>query len=621
MPDIYIMCGIAGIISNDTSLISTVLLKKMTDAIAHRGTDGEGSWINPENHAGLGHRRLSIIDLSPAAAQPMHYLDRYTIIHNGEIYNYLELRERLNKCGYRFQSRSDTEVILAAYDQYGKDCVQYFDGMFAFAIWDDKERELFCARDRFGEKPFFYAFDQGRFLFASEAKALWAGGVEKKVNYPLLLNFLVLGHTETAADATITFFQDIYSLPPAHYIRVDAAGTITGLHKYWDCDKETKTITTERDAVEKFTELLNQSVKRRLRSDVALGTSLSGGLDSSSIVAMISKIQNTNTLSTFSAVFPGFEKDESAYIQELTRKFELKNYSVSPTGDELIDGLEKLCYHQEIPFTSSSVFAQYKVFELAKQHQVKVLLDGQGADETLGGYNRYIHWYLQELIGRRSMDFLSEKRALRKNGVSFAWGIKNILAAFFPAQATHQLEKREIGKLRNFPGIATAFRQSYLDPQTIIKPIVFKLNDALYFSTFQSGLEELLRYADRNSMANDREVRLPFLSHELVEFVFSLPAHFKIHQGDTKWILRKSMQVDLPSNIVRRKEKVGFEPPQKQWLENPRLQDYIHEAKSTLVKDGILDPGVLTKKIQPHSAYAVESYDWRYVVASVCLAI
>jgi asparagine synthase (glutamine-hydrolysing) len=615
------MCGIAGIISNDTSLISTVLLKKMTDAIAHRGTDGEGFYINPQNNAGFGHRRLSIIDLSPAAAQPMHYLGRYTIIHNGEIYNYLELRETLTKSGYRFESRSDTEVILAAYDQYGKDCVHHFDGMFAFAIWDNKERELFCARDRFGEKPFFYAFDQGRFLFASEAKALWAAGIEKKINYPLLLNFLVLGHTQTAADTTITFFEDIYSLPPAHYVQVDSTATSVKLNKYWDCDKETKTVISEQDAVEKFTDLFAVSIKRRLRSDVALGTSLSGGLDSSSIVAMISKIQNTNTLNTFSAVFPGFEKDESAYIQELTRKFELTNYSVTPTEDELIKDLEKLCYHQEIPFTSSSVFAQYKVFELAKQHQVKVLLDGQGADETLAGYSRYIHWYLQELIGRRSKDFFLEKRALRKNAVPFDWGIKNILAAFFPAQATHQLEKREIRKLRDFSGIAPGFKHSYLDPQSIIKPIVFKLNDALYFSTFQSGLEELLRYADRNSMANDREVRLPFLSHELVQFVFSLPSQFKIHQGDTKWILRKSMQESLPANIVRRSDKVAFEPPQKKWLENPGLQEYIHEAKSKLVKDGILEPTVLTKKIQPHSAYAVENYDWRYLVASVCMAI
>src|SRR5579871_447807 len=186
------MCGIAGIISNNTSLVNAERLQKMTDAIAHRGPDGEGIWMNDSKNAGLGHRRLSIIDLSENASQPMHFLDRYTIIHNGEIYNYVELRNDLEKKGYQFRSRSDTEVILAAYDLFKAECLQYFDGMFAFAIWDEKEQQLFCARDRFGEKPFYYFFSDEQFLFASERKALWAAGVEKKINNPLLLNYLTL---------------------------------------------------------------------------------------------------------------------------------------------------------------------------------------------------------------------------------------------------------------------------------------------------------------------------------------------------------------------------------------------------------------------------------------------
>ena len=592
----------------------------MTDSIAHRGPDGEGFWINKNNFVGFGHRRLSIIDLTNGGAQPMHYLDRYTIIHNGEIYNYIELKEQLSKQGYIFQSQSDTEIILAAYDKYKEACVQHFDGMFAFAIWDEKEQTLFCARDRFGEKPFFYSFDETQFSFASEAKALWAIGIEKKINYPLLLNYLVLGYTETAADNTITFFQNIFSLPAAHYLNFNYREFTFNISRYWDCDKETKINISEEDAIEKFTELFTASVKRRLRSDVTVGTSLSGGLDSSSIIASINKIEGTNFLQTFSAVFPDFEKDESKYIQSVAEKFNLKNYSVSPTADDLVKNLEKLCYHQEIPITSSSIFAQYKVFELAKQQNVKVLLDGQGADETLAGYNKYIHWYLQELLKARNLKFSKEKRALKKNKISFTWNIKNYIAAWFPAQATYQLEKRETKKLLHFPDITNDFKNAYLDKQSILKPIVFKLNDVLYFSTFQSGLEELLRYADRNSMAHSREVRLPFLNHELVQFIFSLPSHFKIHNGYTKWLLRKSMEKNLPASIVWRKEKTGFEPPQKKWMENILLQEYLREAKSKLVKEGILKPSTLNKKIQPHDAYAAENFDWRYLIAANCIS-
>jgi asparagine synthase (glutamine-hydrolysing) len=612
------MCGISGIISKDKLSVNESLLKKMTDSIAHRGPDGEGFWLNKTNCIGFGHRRLTIIDLSGAAAQPMHYLDRYTIIHNGEIYNYIELKEELAKRQYNFRSQSDTEVILAAYDFYGEECLQHLDGMFAFAIWDEKEQILFCARDRFGEKPFYYSFDEGKLAFASEAKALWAAGLAKKINYPLLLNYLALGYTGTAADNTITFFQDVFSLPPAHYLRFKNPEFSFSINRYWDCDKEAKISITEKQAVEQFNELLLTSVKRRLRSDVMVGASLSGGLDSSSIMATINNIRETSCMPTFSAVFPGFEKDESVYIQTLKEKFNLKNYLVTPTVEALLKDLEKLCYHQEMPFSSSSIFAQFKVYETAKDQNVKVLLDGQGADEILAGYNKYVHWYLQELLTAGKSRFIKEKHALRKNKIPFTWNLKNYAAAWFPAQATYQLEKREIKRLSMFADFTDEFKEEYLDRQSIVKPIVFKLNDILYYSTFQSGLEELLRYADRNSMAHGREVRLPFLSHELVQFVFSVPSQFKIHQGYTKWLLRKSMETHLPASIVWRKDKIGFEPPQKKWMANSSLQEYIFQTKTKLVDAGILKPAVLNKKIQPQHAFAAENYDWRYLIAALC---
>jgi asparagine synthase (glutamine-hydrolysing) len=614
------MCGIAGIISINPKNLSKERLKNMTDSIAHRGPDGEGFWINTSNQAGFGHRRLAIIDLSGQAAQPMHYAGRYTVIHNGEIYNYIELREELQRKGYSFRTESDTEVILAAYDCYKHQCLQYFDGMFAFAIWDEKEQTLFCARDRFGEKPLYYYFDEEQFIFASEAKAIWAAGVEKKINMPLLLNYLVLGYTETSVDKTISFFEEIFSLPSAHFLELQLPTFTFQLSTYWDCNKETKISVSENMAQEKFNELFSASVRRRLRSDVSIGTSLSGGLDSSSITAIINEINSSNfSHKTFSATFPGFDKDESKYIQVAVKKFQLENYSVTPTADDFIRDLEKLCYHQEMPFSSSSVYAQYKVVELAAGHRVKVLLDGQGADEVCAGYSKYIHWRLQELIRINPLSAGKEMRALKKNNIPFTWGWKNYLAALFPAQASNQLEKREARKLLKHPGITDEFKQQYFDRQTIYKPLVIKLNDILYFNTFQQGLEKLLHYADRNSMAHGTEMRLPFLSHELVQFIFSLPASFKIHNGWTKWILRKTMESRLPAEITWRTDKIGYEPPQKMWMHSETLNQYIYEAKKILVAEKILKPLELNKKNQPRDAHAADNFDWRYLIAARCI--
>jgi asparagine synthase (glutamine-hydrolysing) len=607
------MCGITGIISSDCLKISRERLQRMTDAIAHRGPDGEGFWINQEGNAGFGHRRLSIIDLSMAAAQPMHYLDHYTIVYNGEIYNYPELKETLGKKGYLFHTQSDTEVILAAYDCFREECLGYFDGMFAFAIWDESKKSLFAARDRFGEKPFYYSLDEDQLSFASEKKALWAGGLPKEINQPLLLNWLVLGHSQTAADTTITFHKDIYSLPPAHYLLFHLPSFHFQLKSYWDCDKEKQNPLPEPDAMEKLKELLFISVKRRLRSDVPLGTSLSGGLDSSSIAAVLSG-EGAGT-PTFSAIFPGFEKDESAYIRLVTQKFNLTNFSVTPSADDLIKDFEKLCYHQEEPFSSASIYAQFKIFELARKQGVKVLLDGQGADEIFAGYTKYIPWYLQELLKKQPWKLPSEKRALKRNNLSFNWGWKNYLAAWFPAQTAYQLEKRESRKILKDPYIKDDYKQLYFDRQSIFKPLVFKLNDLLYFNACGPGLEELLRFADRNSMSQGCEVRLPFLYHELVQFIFSLPSTFKIRKGWTKWLLRKTMSDRLPSEIAWRRDKIGFEPPQKNWMENQGFKDLLQEARTTLVEKGILHSRVLAKKIQPQDAHAADNYDWRHLVA------
>ncbi|HMO61917.1 MAG TPA: asparagine synthase (glutamine-hydrolyzing) [Ferruginibacter sp.] len=629
------MCGIAGIIDKltlknqdqKTALLQRV--KKMTDILAHRGPDGEGHWINQSGNVCLGHRRLAVIDLSANAAQPMHFnpampfetaSPRYTITYNGEIYNYVELREELYKNGYRFRSHSDTEIILAAYDFWKEACVQHFDGMFAFAIWDEQEQMLFAARDRFGEKPFYMYFDERHFVFSSEMKAMWATGIPRQVDQKMLLNYLALGYVQNASDKEQTFFENIFALPPGHYLHFKTSVFDYSVHPYWELDKEATLTIAPETAIEEFTALFTTSVKRRLRSDVETGVSLSGGLDSSSIAATIyTLLKGSKQLSAFSAIFPGFEKDESAPIKQLATAYKLNSHTCTPTAEGFISEFQKLCYYQEEPFQSAGIYAQYKVFELAKKQGTKVLLDGQGADETLAGYYKYIHWYLQQLINRkRYREAISEKKKFRDNHMTFNWGIKNYIATFLPAHAAIHLEKNEYQRILRHPYLRRDFIRSMQgrELEGIYKPVVTKLNDILYFNTISMGLEELLRFCDRNSMAHSREVRLPFLSHELVAFIFSLPADFKIRGGCTKWLLRKAMENILPENITWRKDKIGFEPPQQQWMENPQMQEYIHEAKRILVNEAVLKADVLMEKVVPQAAYDEKGYDWRYLCAA-----
>ena len=621
------MCGIAGIVSvlppGREKMICT--LNAMTDSIAHRGPDGEGFWINEKGNAGLGHRRLKIIDLSEAAAQPMHYADRYTITYNGEIYNYPELKKELVSKKYTFNTRSDTEVILAAYHCWKEDCLTHFDGMFAFAIWDQEKQELFCARDRFGEKPFYFFAETEQFLFASEMKGLWAAGIPRRIQNTQLLNYITVGLVQSVARPDLTFFEGIYSLQPGHFLKLRLPSFDIQIVNYWDLDKEAIDFhISEKEAVEKFSFLLKRSVERRLRSDVLVGTSLSGGLDSSSIVSLICSLGENNRmqpeLQTFTAFFPGFERDESGYVEKMVQSFPIRNFQSSPDGSTLSDDFDKLLYYQEEPFQSLSIYAQSKVYELAKQQGVKVLLDGQGADETLAGYQKYYPWYWQELYSENHSVAKSARQAAARLGNNITWGFKNKLAAYLPAMAARQLEKKAYKQCVQNPFIERDFKANF-DKLAFSKPTVRKLNDILYFHTCQLGLQELLRYADRNSMAHGLEVRLPFLNHELVQFVFSLPSHFKIKEGWTKWILRKSMQGQLPNPILWRTDKVGFEPPQQQWMAGKRIIEKIMEARKNLVNEHILKPSVLQKPLQIQAAHENGNDDFRYLCASSLLSV
>ena len=578
------MCGIAGIISRDTSLINSDILTRMGDCMSHRGPDGQAFWINNANTTGFSHRRLSVIDLSVAAAQPMHYAGRYTIVYNGEIYNYIEVREQLIKKGHRFNTSSDTEVILSAYAEHREECVDYFDGMFAFAIWDDIEKTLFCARDRFGEKPFHYCLTGNKFSFASEIKSLEKAGVSNEKDSGMILQFLITGNTIDAMDNSRTFYKHVKRLPPAHILTYDlmTGGVIT--RRYWSLSKKINRINLS-DAHQQLNELLTMSVKRRLRSDVPIGTSLSGGLDSSSIIALLDTL-GVKELKTFTATFPGFAKDEADKAANTSKRFGFENVAVAPTGRGLANDFSRLASHHDEPVASASVYAQFKVFELAAANNTTVLLDGQGADETLGGYDHYRTWGIRSMMPQLTARILQRKEEARVN--KYQYLDKDFL---------------ERGK----PGYVTE------------KPVVRQLNDWLFFDTICLGLQQLLSYADRNSMAHGREVRLPFLSHQLVSFVFSLPSSFKIKDGYTKWILRKLMQDKLPGDVVWTKRKTGFEPPQKKWMEEEQMQHYIMEQLQWLVQEKVLNSLVLDQRSSVHDAFDRQGNLWRWTALGAFL--
>ena len=619
------MCGIAGIISTQNNFVQAFQLNKMAETFVHRGPDAEGFWINDNNNIGFAHRRLSIIDLDQSANQPFQYL-HFTIIFNGEIYNYLEIKEFLKIKGYSFKTKSDTEVILASYHFWGKDCLHEFDGMFAFAIYDAHQQEIFIARDRFGEKPLYYSTlkenQHTHFYFASEMKALWSARINKELQHQQILNYLTLGFVSNPIDKSQTFYKNISSLPPAHFITIDLDKNIIS-QKKWYCLKkvESREVRKSENIIAEFSSLFQTSVQRRLRSDVSVGTSLSGGIDSSSIIAYIHELDEENNYhpTTFTASFPNFEKDETQYSKAVAAYFNLTQHCITPTVEHLIESFDKLMYHQEEPLQSSSVFTQYMVYQLAKEKNISVLLDGQGADEILGGYKKYVPWFLQELLSNNLFQFKKEKALLKTNQFLDQWNFKNYLAAFLPYITTDQLSKKAINIQSQFQFINKDYLLQHQNKSTLQKPHITSLNDMLHFNTVHFGLEELLRYADRNSMAHSREVRLPFLSHELVEFVFSLPSKYKIKDGFTKWILREVVKDKLPKEIVWRKGKIGYEPPQQQWLQHPAMKEKIMQSRKKLVDQQILQPSILESPIQASSAHDANNLDWRILCAAAII--
>ena len=575
------MCGIFGVLSSEA--IDSNKFTKALDSIQHRGPDGSGVWSSENKEVALGHRRLSIIDLSENGAQPMQS-GVHVLTFNGEIYNYLELKEDLLSKGVQFHSETDSEVLLQLYIMYGESFLSQLDGMFSFAIWNDEKKELFCARDRFGEKPFFYNYEGGNFIFASEIKAIFSYGVPAAVNESTLYNYLKYDSLTPADIPSATFYQGINKLEKGHYIKLNKAGL--ECKSYYDIKDFSSSIAEEAKVISEFQNQFYNSVKRRLRADVPVGSSLSGGLDSSSIVCAVHDILKGEVEQfSFSARFENYEKDEGTFIEEVLKGKNIQGYQTWPDGEKLNQDLDKFHFHQEEPSRSASVFAQWEVMKLAKENGVTVLLDGQGADEYLGGYHYFYADYFRELKKR-------SKELYRKEQDNY----KAIYGKYYKPKFSDRV-------LGLFPSLYEPLRNAYnskrpdwMDPSFYSrnktsnphKRHFNSFHEKLKYKLLDSGLEDLLRFSDRNSMAFNREVRLPFLNHTLVEYCLRQPSRLLMKSGWTKYILRKAMSPILPDKIAWRKDKIGYAPPQKRWMETPSIQSRVQKAKERLVAESIL---------------------------------
>jgi len=567
------MCGIAGLVyERGSSQSAASAVRRMISLQRHRGPDGEGFYST--SHASLGHCRLAIIDLTAAGHQPMSDSNgRYWITFNGEIYNYLELADELRSAGYQLRGRSDTEVLLAAYCHWGSACLDRLRGMFAFAIWDDKEHCLFAARDRLGIKPFHYWIDGNRQLaFASELKALLEFLPQRRANLQLATDFLawnLLDH-----EAADTMIIDIKRLPPAHALSW-RKGRGMRLWRYWklSINEELEAKPEERARlVADFRLQFQETVSLHLRSDVPVGTCLSGGLDSSAIACVVNaELRRRGEWSehsqhTFSACFEDPRLDERRYIEAVANSTSCKTHFVFPSGDQMRKELEKWLWHQEEPVGSSSSYAQFCVARLAREQGIKVLLDGQGADEQLAGYRKFILVYLMQLVKSRR----------------YALAVREAIA-FLASPEILRTTRLTDGRRYLF-GSVPEFERLHRCKSQLTRPQMLGIGDSLArrieADLTRFSLPLLLRYEDRNTMAFGIESRVPFVDHVLVEWLATLPADMRLSAGWTKRILREALVGILPELIRHRKSKLGFETPEASWLEGP-LAEWLSDTLST----------------------------------------
>lgn len=578
------MCGIAGLISLTYQPVQNAErhLNVMNHLQKHRGPDGKGIWVHAKQHVGFAHRRLSIIDLSEAAAQPMTDNGGNWLVFNGEIYNYQELRNELGVEVYR--TTSDTEVILHAWRKWGEDCVNHFRGMFAFALWDEKKSTLFCARDRFGIKPFYYAVVDNTFYFASEAKALlpFLPAIETDLegfkDY-LAFQFCLAGKT---------LFKGVHELLPAHSLAV-VSGTVR-TRRYWEVYYNLDFDHTPKYFEEHLRELLAESISYHLRSDVPLGAYVSGGLDSSTIAAIASREVKTSFAGFTGKFALGPEYDESAYARMVGAANTFPIYELEISSDDFVDNIEKVIYHLDSPVAGPGSFPQYMISALAAKHR-KVVLGGQGGDEIFGGYARYLIAYFEQCINAaiegttRSGNFIVTYESIIPNLVALKQ-YKPLLQEFWRDGLFDEMDLRYFRLVNRAPHLGNEVRWEILgdySPQETFRQIFSSDNvgkksyfDMMTHFDFKTLLPALLQVEDRVSMAHGLESRVPFLDHPLVEFAATIPADSKFRNGEMKHIFKKAVKQFLPEAIYNRTDKMGFPTPLNQWIQG-EAHDYVRE--------------------------------------------
>jgi asparagine synthase (glutamine-hydrolysing) len=611
------MCGIAGKVWRDVRRPADGGAVRVMNAIQrHRGPDDEGTYLH--GPVALGHRRLSILDLSPAGHQPMPSSDgRLVLVFNGEIYNFVEIRRELERYGRRFRSGTDTEVVLEAYRHWGADCVTRFNGMWAFAIYDLAAGRLFLSRDRFGIKPFYYLLRDDCFAFASEIKGLLAAfPEERRVNLPVVHHFMPGGMMDDGAD---TFFARILSLPAAHSATYDLRRGVLSTDRYWDLDREAfRARWSGDDPVEVMWDLLQSAVHLHMRSDVPVGTCLSGGVDSSTIVALMSR-RLPDPVHTFSGLYPDADCDEKEYVDAVNAHTGADPCPVYPEPDtNLLDDLATITWHQDEPTGGPGLYTQFHVMRAARG-TVKVILDGQGGDELFAGYLPYLTLHLHDLLDRGGLASRARALSLAVQMVRH-WGVRwvgpaapRLLGAPLARLLRWVVTRRRPPDAASVPllhpaladqvrgaGVARAWQPR----------LPGRLDDTLYRQLVEQSIPALLHYEDRNSMAYSLEARVPLLDYRIVEFALSLDVAAKVKGSWTKWVLRKAASRVLPPKVAWRRSKLGYPTPFARWLRTPPHRDAARDllfSRDCLGRE-LVDGTALRQVWDQHQAGADNSW-------------